>query len=404
MKVSINYGNQNIEVEAENFHIASPNNVKKQKESEVLNKSLDHPVDSEPLSSFIEDEFLLVVNDANRPTQTPRALDVLLKRISHTNFEVAVATGSHTPPTKEELKYILGHHYPALKAKTYIHSAKDSPHTFYGTTSQGVNVFFDKILTKFEKIVVIGSVEPHYFAGFTGGRKAFLPGLAAYDTIEQNHRFALEEEAKCLTLKGNPVHECMEEAVELIDNEVFCINMVMDTHRNVHQCSSGNIFKSFYEAKEWSEHVYCVPTPPSDIVLAVAPYPMDVNLYQSQKAIENGKLALNDEGILILVSQCRDGIGPDKFHNLLTRCKTPPEVLQTLKKEYKLGYQKAGKIAELATRASIWAVTTLEPVLLQNIFMKPYASIQKAVDDAVQLKSGGILVLPEASNVVPFCE
>jgi nickel-dependent lactate racemase len=131
---------------------------------------------------------------------------------------------------------------------------------------------------------------------------------------------------------------------------------------------------------------------------------MDVNLYQSQKAIENGKLALNDEGILILVSQCRDGIGPDKFHNLLTRCKTPPEVLQTLKKEYKLGYQKAGKIAELATRASIWAVTTLEPVLLQNIFMKPYASIQKAVDDAVQLKSGGILVLPEASNVVPFCE
>lgn len=404
MKVSVNYGNQRIEVEAESFHIASPNNVKKREGSEVLNESLDHPVDSEPLSSFIESEFLLVVNDANRPTQTSRALDVLLKRISHTNFEIAVATGSHTPPKEEELTYIFGHHYPALKDKIYIHSAKDSPHTYYGTTSQGVTVFFDKILTKFEKIVVIGSVEPHYFAGFTGGRKAFLPGLAAYDTIEQNHRFALEEEAKCLTLKGNPVHECMEEAAELIDNEVFCINMVLDTHHNVHACSSGNIFKSFYEAKEWSEHVYCVPTLPSDIVLAVAPYPMDCNLYQSQKALENGKLALNDEGILILVSQCRDGIGPDKFHNLLTQCKTPTEVLQILKKEYKLGYQKAGKIAELATKASIWAVTTLEPVLLQNIFMKPYASIQKAVDDAVQLKSGEILVLPEASNVVPLCE
>ena len=404
MKVSVNYGNRHIEVEAENFHIASPNNVKKRKESEVLNESLDHPTDSEPLSSFIESEFLLVVNDANRPTQTSRVLDVLLKRISHTNFEIAVATGSHTPPTEEELTYVFGHHYPALKDKIYIHSAKDSPHTYYGTTSQGVKVFFDKILTKFENIVVIGSVEPHYFAGFTGGRKAFLPGLAAYDTIEQNHRFALEEEAKCLTLRGNPVHECMEEAAELIDNEVFCINMVLDAHHHVHACSSGDIFGSFYEAKEWSEHVYCVPTPPSDIVLAVAPYPMDCNLYQSQKAIENGKLALNDEGILILVSQCRDGIGPDKFHNLLTQCKTPTEVLQTLKKEYKLGYQKAGKIAELATKASIWAVTTLEPILLQNIFMKPYASIQKAVDDAVQLKSGEILVLPEASNVVPCCE
>jgi nickel-dependent lactate racemase len=166
MKVSVNYGTQCIEVEAENFHIASPNNVKKQKESKVLNESLDHPVDSEPLSSFIEGEFLLVVNDANRPTQTPRVLDALLKRICHTNFEIAVATGSHTPPTDEELNYILGHHYPALKDKIYIHSAKHSPHTYYGTTSQGVKIFFDKVLTRFEKVVVIGSVEPHYFAGF----------------------------------------------------------------------------------------------------------------------------------------------------------------------------------------------------------------------------------------------
>ncbi len=404
MKVKINYGKEYIPVEAENIRIASPNEVEERSESVVLNQSLDNPVDSEPLSSFVEDEFLLVVNDAQRPTPTARILDVLLDRVYTDDFEIAVATGSHAPPTEEEFTYIFGHYYKHIKHKLHIHKAKDTPHTYYGTTSQGVEVYLDAILTRFKKIVAIGSVEPHYFAGFTGGRKAFLPGLAAYKTIEQNHKFALEKESKNLALKGNPVNESMEEAARMIKKDIFSINTVLDKNRRIYACSSGNIFASFYKAAQWAKEVYCVATPRSDIVLAAAPYPMDISLYQAQKAIESGKLALNDGGILILVAQCWGGIGPDTFYQLLKQCKTPDDALQMLKKGYKLGYHKAGKIAELTSRAEIWAVTDLEARILEDVFMKPYTSVQKAVDDAVKLKGGEILVLPEASITVPMCK
>ena len=403
MNTKVNYGKEYREVEAENIYVASPNDVEERDEKKVLNNALDHPVDSEPLSSFVEDEFLLVVNDAQRPTPTSKVLDVLLERVTGT-FQVEVATGSHAPPTGEELTYIFGHHYEELKNRIHIHKAVGTPHTYYGRTSQGVEVYFDALLEKFKNVVVIGSVEPHYFAGLTGGRKSFLPGLSAYTTIEQNHKFALEKEAKNLALKGNPVHDCMEEAARMIENNVFCINTVLDKNRRIYACNAGNIFKSFYEAAKWSEEVYCVSAPKRDIVLAAAPYPMDISLYQAQKAIENGKLALNDGGILILIAKCWGGIGPDTFYQLLKKCKTPADALETLKKEYKLGYHKAGKIAELTCRADIWAVTDLEPGIIRDVFMNPYASVQKAVDDAVALKGGEVLVLPEASITVPMCE
>lgn len=403
MKVSIGYGKSSIALEAEDITVVSPNDVKEYNEYTVITESLDNPVDSQPLSSFIDDTFLIVVNDAQRPTPTPKVLDVLLENVSHHDFAVVVATGSHAPPGKEDFTYIFGDHYQTLKEKIYIHKAKESPHTYYGTTSQGVDIYFDEILTQFTNVVTISSVEPHYFAGLTGGRKSFLPGLAAYTTIEQNHKFAMEKEAKNLALKGNPVHDCMEEAASMVENNVFCINLVLDKHRHIYACSSGNIFSSFYQAAQRAEKVYCVPTGTYDIVVAAASYPLDISLYQAQKAIENGKLALNDDGILILVAQCWEGIGPDTFYQLLKKCKTPHDALEMLKKEYKLGYHKAGKIAELTMRAHLWAVTDLSPNIIQDVFMTPYSSLQKAVDDAVKIKKGGIMVLPEASMTVPVC-
>ncbi|MBU6998983.1 MAG: nickel-dependent lactate racemase [Theionarchaea archaeon] len=403
MRVRVNYGKGFKEIEADSVVIASPNSVEERNQTTVLRESLDYPVNSNPLSFFTDDKFLLVVNDAQRPTPTPAVLDSLLERIPHDEFEVEVATGSHPPPTEEELVYIFGRHLSDLRDRIHIHKALDHPHTYYGTTSQGTEVYFDEILTRFDNVVTITSVEPHYFAGFTGGRKSFLPGLASYRTIEQNHAFAMKKEARNLALKGNPVHEGMEEAVNLLKNNIFSINTVLDKNRRIYACSSGNIFGSFYQAAQWAENVYCVPTGKYNIVLAAASYPLDGNLYQAQKAIENGKLALNDEGILILVAQCRDGIGPDKFYNLLKESETPGETLDVLTREYKLGYHKAGKIAELATRAHIWAVTDLEDDIIRNAFMTPYHSVQEAVDDAVRQVGGEILFLPEASTTVPLC-
>jgi len=129
----------------------------------------------------------------------------------------------------------------------------------------------------------------------------------------------------------------------------------------------------------------------------------DVDLYQSQKALDNGKLALKEGGILIRVSECRSGIGEEAYFNLLASSKTPQEALQRIEQGYKLGYHKAAKMAEIATRAEIWGVTGLAEQDMEQAFIKPFHEVQEALDRAIEKKGekAKILFLMDANLTVP---
>jgi len=134
----------------------------------------------------------------------------------------------------------------------------------------------------------------------------------------------------------------------------------------------------------------------------VAPHPMDVDLYQSQKALDNAKLALNPNGILILVSRCRSGVGHDTFVKLLSSAKDPQDALDKIEKKYVLGYHKAAKMAEIARWAEMWAVTSIDSALMKSIFIRPFHSIQRALDEAIAQKGREkILFMMAASMTVP---
>jgi len=257
-----------------------------------------------------------------------------------------------------------------------------------------------------EKIIVIGSVEPHYFGGYTGGRKAFLPGIASYRTIEQNHKYAIRPEPKALLLDGNPVHEDMIDAIKTIeDKDVFSIQTVLDRDRKIYAVTAGDIHRSFNAAIKYANDVFCVNVAEkADIVVTVAPYPMDVDLYQSQKALDNGKLALKDGGIMILVSMCRQGVGERSFFELLGSCDTPQQTLDLISGEYKLGFHKAAKLAEIAVWAQMWAVTDLADEDVYSAFMKPFGSIQDALDAALAEKDSEakVLFMMDGSITVPM--
>jgi nickel-dependent lactate racemase len=157
-------------------------------------------------------------------------------------------------------------------------------------------------------------------------------------------------------------------------------------------------------AVEAANRVFVVDIPrKEDIVVSVAPYPMDVDLYQSQKALDNGKLALREGGILILVSKCRTGIGDDTFYKLLSSCASPREVMAKIEGEYKLGWHKAAKMAEIGLWAEVWAVTDLAPELLKKIFIRPFSSLQGAIDAALESKGAEAraLFLMDGSLTVP---
>ena len=413
MDIRVPYGLDEITARVPDERIAGiihPNPVECGDEGETLCAALAHPPDSPAFSEFLSGggKTLFIVNDGTRPTPTSKVLDIIEKDIQKADCEFIIATGAHRAPTEEEYRFIFGRHLETLRRanRIFVHDAKKTDEMdFIGTSSNGTEMWVNRRALKAERIVIIGSVEPHYFAGYTGGRKSFLPGLASFKTITMNHKYALRPEAKALALEGNPVHEDMIDALKTLkDKKVFSIQVVLDSKRRIYAATAGDIITSMNAAVAAARRVFVVDIPrKEDIVVTVAPYPMDVDLYQAQKALDNGKLALNDGGIIILVSKCRVGIGDNAFYKLLSSCDTPQDVMAKIAGEYKLGWHKAAKMAEIGLWAKMWAVTDLAPDVLQKIFIRPFKDLQIALDAALSAKgpAARALFLMDGSLTVP---
>jgi nickel-dependent lactate racemase len=414
MQVDIPYGKENIKVNVPDDHeILVPNKVSIKDEDKLIEKALENPVGFESFDEFndVADRLLVIINDATRPTPTSKILKYLLPVLSsHPDAKFLVATGVHRAPTEEEYKFILGDTYEVFRRRVYAHdSRKDEDMTYLGKSKNGTEMYINKLVSEYKNILVIGSVEPHYFAGYTGGRKSFLPGVASFKTIEMNHKLALSDDACSLALDGNPVNEDMVDAMNVLkDLNVFSIQTVLTGDHKLFAVTAGDLHKSFDAAIDLSNQIFCVPLKQKgNIVISAAPYPMDIDLYQSQKALDNGKLALEDEGVIILVSKCRTGVGEDGFLKLLCKADSPKKILEILDEEYKVGYHKAAKMAQIGIRAEMWAVTDLDDNIIKKAMLKPYSDIQTAVNDAVDLiKSKGkkprAVVMPLGSLTVPL--
>lgn len=376
---------------------------------ELVRQALQEATGKVGFEEFLGGEggLLVIVNDGTRPTPTRVVLDVIGDALYTAGARFIIATGVHRGPTEEEYRFIFGTAYDRLKDRILVHDARDAASMVsIGVSKQGTVMEINRHAYEASRILVIGSVEPHYFAGYTGGRKGILPGVASYRTIEQNHKHALHPGAKALALAGNPVHEDMVDALETLgDRTIFAVMTVLDKHHGIYAVTAGDILTSFDAAVDRANEVFTSRIPAkADIVISCARYPMDIDLYQSQKAIDNGKLALKEGGTLILVSSCWDGVGEEAFVEMLSSCATPEAVLERISGTYRLGYHKAGKMAEVFTWASVWAKTDLPDETLRSIFIRPVNDLQGAVDEALRQygNHATVLVLPDGSVTVPL--
>ncbi len=410
MRLDVPYGKETVPLDVpDSAEVVYPNEVEVKDEGVALADALAEPINSPAFADFISKpgKTLVIVNDATRPTPTARVLGLIREELSGGDCSYIIATGCHRASTDEELGEIFGDMYEDVKDKIIIHDAeKEEDMVHIGTSSNGTEMFVNKAGVDADKIVIVGSVEPHYFGGYTGGRKAFLPGIASRHTITQNHKYALRPESKALALDGNPVHDDMIDALKTIaDKDIFSIMTVLDGEHRIYATTAGHIHDSFYAAIDAANDVFCVPVKQeADIVISVAPYPMDIDLYQSQKALDNGKLAMADGGILIMVSKCRMGIGDEAFLDLLGSCDTPQDTLAKLDSDYKLGWHKAGKMAEIAVKGEMWGVTDLEDDVVKKAFIKPYHNLQEAFDQAIAVKGdkARVLVMMSGSMSIPM--
>ncbi|MDH3365039.1 MAG: nickel-dependent lactate racemase [Thermoplasmata archaeon] len=387
MKIQVPFGEgvETVDVPEDSIgEIVFPNELQMKDEETLLLDALSNPLGSRGLSEFLKGakDVVVIVNDATRPTPTAMILNQINSQLKEYDFKVVIATGMHRAPTEDEYRFIFGERHEDLRPHVHPHDSKNGETVRLGTTKRGTEVRLNKMVMEADKIIVIGSVEPHYFAGYTGGRKAFLPGVSAYGTIEQNHKLALSIEAQALRLEGNPVHEDMKEAMTYLEEEkIFSIMVVLDRNHKICSAYAGNIDAAFDAAVPKADEVFVVEMKSkAEIVVAVTSFPHDIDLYQSQKALDNAKYAVKDGGIIILVSACRTGIGPDNFLNLLASAETPEAALEKIAQKYKLGYHKAAKMAEIGLKMKMFAVTRLEPSVARKAHLMPMATVQEAID------------------------
>jgi nickel-dependent lactate racemase len=388
--------------------ILTPNPVALPRQDRVIPDALARPRGSPPLDVFLgdADRVLIIVNDATRPTPTRRFLEALLPDLDGRSVTVLVATGIHDALTEDETSYLFG----PLKDRFTIdcHNSRTSPVVYIGDSKNGTPLYINRLVFEHDKVILTGSVEPHYFAGYTGGRKGFMPGVAGYESIERNHSHALHPESKLLSLEHNPVHQDMVDALSVILGrvDVFSMQAVLDGDHNIVAVETGHVRDSFEAAVEACNRIYAVPfRETSAIVVAVCGFPMDSNLYQSQKGLEAGKLALEPGGILILVSECRHGLGEGLFATLLRAGRTPREVLERIQGNYVLGAHKAASIAKLASESEIWLYSKLPPAALDGLHVRPIPDLAGGIEEALRRKpEGTITFLFSASTLVPLQE
>ncbi len=408
----IPYGQRTLDLQIPPGHwgdLLSPATSSPAGPATVFQAALEHPLDLPRLEEFLAGcrSLLILVNDETRPTPTGRVLEVLWPRIAGLNFTILVATGTHQASRPENLEKIFSPLWPEVREKVLFHdSRQEGGMIFLGTTFRGTRVLLNPHVMMADRVLAIGSVEPHYFAGYTGGRKLIVPGIAGYSTIVANHSLALEPGSQPLRLLGNPVHEDLMEALQLLTMPpIFSVQLVLTPDHEVAGVFAGSLLKSFLAATRQADEVFTVPfREKSAILVSVALPPLDLDLYQSQKPIEHGKLALKEDGILILVMPCRQGAGPSDFQELLSRTGDFDQARRLLDQPYRLGFHRVSRnLRFVADGGEIWGVTDLDPAFLSRTFIRPKPSLQAAVDEAIAVKGpqAKVNILLNASLCVP---
>jgi len=325
-----------------------------------------------------ESKLLIIVNDAMRVTPTAKILEKIAESFHSIELEILIATGSHRNPKADEIQQILGEFSDNI-TKIHIHDAYNIDSSFkVCTTSRGNDVYLNKLISDFRRIITISSIEPHYFAGFTGGRKSFLPGVACIETIRRNHEFALNKNAAVMSLENNPVHEDSDEVLDYLELEsIFSIQTVLSEDQISH-ISYGDLRESFISCVEYSKRAHAADVESEyNLVICVVQDPLNLNLYQAHKAIENNKSILRKGGTFILITECEEGIGQDSFFELLLDLQTGDTDITD--RDYILGDHKAYKLKEfLETYKLVIVGKTIEKIETAGIHQ--FKSLQSAVD------------------------
>ena len=414
--MKLNYGKKEIQLPIQDENIIKILNLKRQKAllnpENRLKSLLKNPINSLSLKDLIiqkkAKKILIIVNDVTRPTPYEIILPPLLEElhqigIKKENIIFMVATGIHRSNSQEEMKEMFGENI--FSVYKFINHDCDNPRLKdLGKLKSGNKLWVDPIVLDTDFIITTGVIVPHYFAGFSGGRKSILPGICGRKTIEANHAKMVYPDSRAGNLKGNPVHQEMQEAAEKVGVD-FNINVVTDENHKIVEIVAGELLTSWQQGVEICNHIYICPIEKkADVVIASAGgYPKDINVYQAQKALNNAYQAIKSGGIIILLAECLEGYGEPTFEKWIEEANTPEDIIKRLNEKFTLGGHKAYGIAKLVKEVEVIFISSLPPEKVRKLFFIPMENISQALS-YVKDKYGKdfqAYVLPSGNTVLP---
>lgn len=387
-------------------------------EAELVADALANPIGSPKLSDLAKGKknCVIISSDHTRPVPShiimPQLLAELRKGNPDIDITILIATGMHRATTKEELIAKYGKEI-AEHEKFVIHvSRNDEDMVSVGTLPSGGDCRINKVAANADLLISEGFIEPHFFAGMSGGRKSVLPGIASKVTVLANHcsEFINSPHARTGILQGNPIHEDMLYAAKAAKLAFIC-NVVIDADKKVIAAFAGDREKAHYAGADFEMKLAGVKPVPADIVITTnGGYPLDQNIYQSVKGMTAAEATCKEGGVIIDVSSCSDGHGGEDFYNNLKNAesiqKAMDEILARGRNETVFDQWEAQILMRMLLKFTIIMVTEAPQQMVEDMHMKYAASVDDALAMAKEVlaKKGitdpKITVIPDGVSVI----
>ena len=378
-----------------------------------IGAALDDPIASPSIDEFVssDDSVLIVVSDATRATASAQVVNLLVRRlieagVSPTCMAVIFATGIHRPVTEKEKVELLTP-FIVQRLRVFVHDAYDPTKlSTFGTTESGLTVELNSALKEFSRVFLTGGITFHYFAGFTGGRKSICPGLASAKTIEATHMLALDFESggrragvQTGALDGNAVHEECERVASLVA-PAFSINTIVNEKKQATKIFCGDWRLAHRAACDYYLDHYSalIPSRRDTVIVSSGGFPHDINLIQAHKALDMAALACNEGGTIILLAECRDGLGRPDFLKWFND-RDSRALAARLVNGYEVNGQTAWALLTKAERFRVCLVSELPSDDVKRMRMIPVKSIEEAL---AQAGSRDGFIMPRGAAVLPL--
>ncbi len=417
------YGKEGLEIKVNPAWNATVFETKKLKivkdPVQAIRNAIKGPIGSDPLQKIAArkknlNQICIVASDATRPVPSQVILEALVSELNDYGIQddkivVLIATGLHRCSREDELERILG---KKLKERLRVvdHDATNKKSlNIVGTTKDGAPIYVNKTYCESDLKILTGYVEPHFFFGFSGGRKSIVPGIAGAETIQFNHSAEniAHACARFGVYKENPMSKHSLEATNKVGVD-FVVNVCINEKHQITQVAAGNVEKVHDTLVEFQlQNIFREIKEPFDIVLCGnGGYPLDLNLYQAVKSMAIGEMAVKEGGTIVSVNEMSDGVGHENFQALINTGKSPETIYnEVLSKKIVVPDQWEIQIlARVLMKAEVIIVSKLKNDEIGNIGLKYAESVEMAIEKS--LKKHGpnarILFLPNGPQVLPL--